>query len=368
MERYYLATLNAVSLIGSKTLQKLVEKFGSAENIWRAEISQLASAGFNQKIIDNLTDFRSKHPDAVEKLVEFCYKKNVKICTTSDENYPPILKQTSAEPIIFYYRGEIVPNAERIAIVGTREATPYGEQVTKILSADLAAAGLTIVSGAAKGIDTFAHQAALKNGRTVAVLGYGINKIPTEKRKFFEEIVAKGGVIMTEFPPNFDGNTGTFPARNRVIAGLSRGVIVVEAGERSGALITANRAADFSRDVFVVPHSIFSPKSAGCHNLIRDGAILIKGAEDVLEEYNFENKKIAPKIESEEKIVPAPKIELAGNEKIIYDAIPQGDFITLDEILNNVEEVSPAEISEIIVQLELKNLIFEEDGRYSKKF
>ncbi len=367
MERYYLAALNAVNLIGTKTLQKLIEKFGSAENIWRAEISQLTEAGFNQKIIDNFIEFRSKHPDAVEKLVEFCNVRKIKICTTYDENYPPLLKQTSAEPIIFYYRGEIIPDAERIAIVGTRGATPYGEKVSKKLSAELAAAGFTIVSGAAKGIDTFAHQAALKNGRTVAVLGYGINKIPHDKQKLFEEIVAGGGVVMTEFPPNSDGNTGTFPARNRIIAGLSRGVIVVEAGEKSGALITANRAADFSRDVFVVPHSVFSPKSAGCHNLIREGAILIKGSDDVLEEYHLKNKKIAPEIESEEKILTSPKIELEGAEKLIYEAIPQDESITLDEILINVDEVSPAEISEIMLQLELKNLILENDGKYSRK-
>ncbi len=359
MEKYYLATLNAVNLIGSKTTQKLVEIFGSAENVWRAELPQLQQTAFNPKIINNLTEFRSKYPDAVEKLVEFCKIKQVKICTLYDEDYPPILKEISGAPVVFYYRGELKPHAERIAIVGTRESTPYGEKATKFLAEELAAAGITIVSGAARGIDTFAHQAALKFGRTVAVLGYGINKIPRDKRKLFEEIIKGGGAILTEFPPNFDGDKGTFPARNRIIAGLARGVIVVEAGEKSGALITAGFAADNSRDVFAVPHNIFYVKGAGCHNLIRDGAILVTSAADILEYYNVSNEKTAPKIE--------PKVELEAAEKIVYDKIPQDETITLEEILMNVDEISTAEISSIMLQLELKGYIVENDGGYIRQ-
>lgn len=355
MERYYIATLNAINLIGSKTAMKLIEIFGSAKDIWRAKLSQLQEAGLNPKIIDNLTEFRSKYPDAVEKLVEFCNVKKVKICTLFDENYPQILKEISAAPIIFYYRGELQPNAERIGMVGTREATNYGEIVAKTLAEELAATGLTIVSGAARGIDTIAHTAALKVGRTVAVLGYGINKITREQRKFFEEITESGGAVISEFPPNLDGDKGTFPARNRIIAGLSRGVIVVEAGKKSGALITAGFAADYSRDVFAVPNSIFTDKSEGCHNLIRDGAILITSAADVLDYYNFGSKKIAP------------KVELEGEEKIIYDAIPRDDFITLDEILMSVDEISPEEISGIMLSLEMKGYVSEKDDRYSRR-
>lgn len=363
MEKYYAATLQAVSLIGSKTLQKLIEIFGSAESVWRAELPQFQELKLNPKVIDNLIEFRTKFPDAVEKLVEYCAAKKIKICAYFDENYPPILKEISGAPAIFYYRGEIIPNAERIAIVGTREATKYGETVAKTLGGDLAAAGITVVSGAARGIDTFAHNAAMKRGRTVAVLGYGINKIPPDKRKFLDEIVASGGVVLTEFSPNFEGDKGTFPARNRIIAGLSRGVIVVEAGAKSGASITAGFAADNSRDVFAVPHSIFAEKGVGCHNLIREGAILITRAADVLEFYNVENKKSAPKVEPKIE----PKAELGAVEKSIYEAIPQDELITIDEILMQVDEVSPAEISEIMLQLELKGYILEKDGRYTRK-
>ena len=356
MEKYYIATLNAINLIGSKTAMKMIEIFGSAENIWRAKLSQFQEARLNPKIIDNLIDFRSKYPDAVEKLIEFCNVKKVKICTFFDEDYPPILKEISAAPVVFYYRGEIISSAERIGMVGTRDATTYGEIVAKTLAEELAAAGITIVSGAARGIDTFAHTAALKVGRTVAVLGYGINRITREQRKFFDEIIDGGGAIISEFPPNLDGDKGTFPARNRIIAGLSRGVIVVEAGKKSGALITAGFAADNSRDVFAVPNSIFMEQSAGCHNLIRDGAILITSAADVLDYYNFGSKKIAPKVE----------VELEGEEKIIYDAIPRDDFITLDEILMSVDEIAPDEISGIILSLEMKGYISESDDRYSR--
>lgn len=377
MERYYIATLNAVSKIGSKTVQKLRETFGSAENVWRAELQELLNSKLNQRAAENLVEFRKKFPDAVEKLIEFCKVKNVKICTFYDEEYPPILKEISAAPVVFYYRGELKPNAERISIVGTREATKYGEKVTTMLGQELAAAGLTIVSGAARGIDTIAHTAALKYGRTVAVLGYGINKIPRENRKLFEDILASGGLIMSEFPPNMDGDKGTFPARNRIIAGLSRGTIVVEAGKKSGALITAGFAADNSRDVFVIPHDIFDEKGVGCNNLIRDGATLIKNIGDI-----FDNKisgnydSIAELMKSvsqfrdadnfQTKKAAAPKIELDTTEKLIYDAIPVDDTITLDEILMAVDEIEPSEISEIILRLSLKGLISETDDRYSR--
>ena len=348
MERYYIATLHAISLIGHQSVRKLVEIFGSAENVWRADSSKLKESDFKPKMIENLLEFRSKYPDAVEKLVKFCEVKKVKICTSYDENYPPILKEISGAPVVFYYRGELNPDAKRVSIVGTREPTAYGKKVATMLGEELSAAGLTVVSGAARGIDTFAHTAALKVGRTVAVLGYGINKIPPDKQKLFKEIVVSGGVVMTEFPPNFEGDKGTFPARNRIIAGLSKSVIIVEAGEKSGALITAG-----------FPNSIFSGKSAGCHKLINDGAILLTSSADVLECYNLQNKKTAPKVE--------PEVKLEGAEKIIYEAIPNDDAITLDEILMSVDEVSPAEITSIILNLELKGYISEEDDKYSRK-
>ena len=376
MEKYYIATLNAISKIGNKATKELIKIFGSAENVWRAKLPEFKDAGINAKALDNFINFRSEHPDAVEKLIEFCSVKKVKICTFFDEDYPPILKEISAAPVVFYYRGELKSNAERISIVGTREATKYGERVTKTLSKELAETGITVVSGAARGIDTIAHETALKFGRTVAVLGYGINKIPPDNRKLFREIEESGGVVMSEFPPNREADRGTFPARNRIIAGLSRGTVVVEAGEKSGALITAGFAADSSRDVFVIPHDIFSEKGVGCNNLIRDGATLIKGTTDIFDNKfpgNFDSIAELMKTVAEFRNAngsktkkAAPNIELDAEEKIIYDAIPNGDSITLDEILMTVEDISPSEISAIMLSLELKGAITENDDKYTR--
>ena len=282
MEKFYIAVLNSISRIGTKTTQKLIEIFGSAENVWRADFSQFQNIEMNQTARENFFEYRRKNPNAVEKLIDFCNVKKIKICSIYDENYPPLLKEVSNAPIVFYYRGTIFPNAERIAIVGSRNATNYGEKVSSMLASELSAEGFTIVSGAANGIDTFAHKAA---SRTVAVLGYGINKIPADKVKLFEKVVATGGVVLSEFPPNMEGSSKTFPARNRIIAGLSSGIVVVEAAEKSGALIAAKFAADNFRKVFAVPNNIFAENGAGCHKLIREGAILFSDVSDILKHY-----------------------------------------------------------------------------------
>ncbi len=356
MEKFYVATLNAVNLLGSARVRRLIEIFGSAENIWRAEDSAIKNTNIPTDAVDSFLNFRHEHPDAVEQLIEFCTDKKIKLCSFYDEDYPPLLKEIPNPPVVFYYRGKIEARAERIAMVGTRHNTTYGEKVAQDIASELAEAGLTVVSGAARGIDTCAHKGALKCGRTVAVLGYGISRIPRhETKNLLEEIVERGGLVMTEFSPGTNAAEFTFPIRNRVVAGLSRAVIVIEAGYKSGALITSGLAADFSRDVFAVPGSIYHEKSRGCHELIRDGAMLIKGAKDVLDFYNMPSKK-----------KPVAQIELTGDEQRILDLIPPGDFISEDEILMSIDDISPEEISAIILQLELKNCIIEYTGRYTK--
>ena len=266
-----------------------------------------------------------------------------------------MLKEIDSPPMFFYYRGKLEPRAERIGIVGSRENTSYGKGVALQLGEELAAAGLTVVSGAARGIDTFAHRGALKTGRTVAVMGCGINYIfPRENKKLIEEI-AERGVVLSEFPPQLKPNQGTFPTRNRIIAGLSRGIIVVEAGKKSGALITSTYAGEYGRDVFSIPGQIYSEKSFGCNELIRDGATLIKNAQDVLDEYNI--KKAEP-------IIKAATVD--GIAAKVLDIIPVDKFITDDEILDKVEEINPSELPNIIIELEMKNCIVEENGRYKK--
>ena len=361
MEKYFMAAVNAADKIGSQRTIKMSKVFGSAENFWKADREEILKSVLPPRASEFFLNFREKYPDTPEKLAEFCKAKNFGVTCISDADYPPILKEISNPPAVLYYRGKIETFAERIAIVGTRNYTEYGKKVALNLGEELAAAGLTVVSGAAIGIDTFAHRGALKSGRTVAVLACGINwAFNHDGRKLFEEI-SYNGAVLTEFNPNFIPNAGSFPSRNRIIAGLSRGVIVVEAGEKSGALITSTCAGDFGRDVFAVPGNIFSPKSVGCNELIRDGAILINDAQDVLDQYNF--KKIPL---SEEKILTDEPVKLNEVEKKIFDIIPADEYITLDEILMQVDDVDASEISSIILELEIKNCIAEDNGRYTR--
>lgn len=364
MEKFFMATVNAADKIGSQRTIKMSKVFGSAENFWKADGEEIEKSVLPPSAVKSFLDFREKHPDAPEKLAEFCKAKNFGLTCISDEDYPPILREISSPPAVLYYRGKIETFAERIAIVGTRDYTDYGKTVASNLGEELATAGLTVVSGAAMGIDIFAHRGALKFGRTVAVLGSGINwAFNHGGRKLFEEI-SERGVVLSEFNPNFRPNAGTFPSRNRIIAGLSRGVIVVEAGKKSGALITANFAGDFGRDVFAVPGNISLPKSIGCNELIRDGAILITSAQDVLDQYNFELKKVSS---NDEKILTQEPVKLDGVEKKIFDIIPADEYITLDEILMQIDDIDASEISSMMIELELKNCIVEDSGRYIRK-
>lgn len=355
MEKYYIAALCAANQIGGRRIKLLTKFFGSAKAAWQAEKIDLESSGLPTNALESLLLFRQEFPYAPEKLIEFCAAKKIGLCSIFDEDYPPILKEISSPPAVFYYRGNLKPFAERIAMVGTRDNTAYGKQVAITLGEDLAKAGLTVVSGAARGIDIFAHTGALKFGRTVAVLGCGINfyKPSEPKQKLLEEI-AEQGLVMTEFEPRTPPNPKTFPQRNRIIAGLCKGVVVVEAGEKSGALITVDSALDSGRDVFAVPGSIFSQKSVGCHNLIREGAVLVTSAQDILDAYQFVAKN---NFES-------PPVALDESQKKVLNLMPLGSEISADEILMQTNEVSPDEISEILLQLELKNFIQESDLGY----
>ena len=360
MERYYLAAMGGADGFGNKSIKKLVEFCGSAKAAWSADIDDLIHAGILPKALDAFVAFRGKHPNAPEKLVGYCERHEFKICSFSDEDYPPLLKEIDAPPMFFYYRGKLEPSAQRIGIVGSRENTQYGQSVALELGEQLAAAGLTVVSGAARGIDTFAHRGALKTGRTVAVLGCGIEiAFRSGKKNFFEQMIERG-VVLSEFPPQLHPNAGTFPTRNRIIAGLSRGVIVVEAGKKSGALITSTYAGDYGRDVFAIPGEIYAERSEGCNELIRDGATLIKSAQDVLDEYGI---GVGEKIKPAE---PKKQIVLEGVAGKVLDAIPFDKFITDDEILIKVDEVAPYELPSIMLELEMKGCVTEDAGRYKR--
>lgn len=351
-----MAAMGGADGFGNKSIEKLINFCGSAKAAWSSDIDDIVHAGIQSRHLEAFVAFRGKHPNAPENLVKYCERHEFNLCSINDEDYPPILKEIDSPPMFFYYRGKLQPHVQRIGIVGSRHNTPYGQNVALQLAEELAAAGLTVVSGAARGIDTFAHRGALKSGRTVAVLGCGIDiAFRSGKRKFLEEI-AETGVVLSEFPPQLPPNTGTFPTRNRIIAGLSLGIVVVEADFKSGALITSTYAGDYGRDVFAVPGQVYAQMSRGCNELIRDGATLIKSAQDILNEYDI---AVKDKPESE-------PISLDDAEAKVLEVIPFDDYITSDEILMKLDDIDLDEIDNILINLEMKKCIEDNFGRYKR--
>ena len=282
-EKFFLAALGGTTGLGNKSIASLVNFFGNAKAVWTADVADLHNVKIRKNSLEAFINFRANNPDAPEKLIEYCDRHNINVCSFFDEDYPPLLKEIDSPPVFFYYRGQLQPFAKRIAIVGSRNNTAYGQDVAIDFAEKFAAAGLTVVSGAARGIDSFAHQGALKTGRTVAVLGCGLAcKLPREREQLIAQIADEGGAVISEFNLQVTPTQGTLVARNRIIAGLCRSLVVVEAREKSGALIAADCAKNYGRFVFAVPGSIRSDLSAGCNNLIRDGAVLVTSANDIL--------------------------------------------------------------------------------------
>ncbi|MFH1460925.1 MAG: DNA-processing protein DprA [Patescibacteria group bacterium] len=288
-EAKYFNAFNLIGGIGPIGFKKLLEHFKSLKTAWQAEINQFQKAGLTQPAIEQIKARRPQiNPDyQMERLA----KQKIKMITILDENYPRLLKEIYSPPALLYLRGELKPEDEfSLGIVGTRKLSLYGRQVTLLIAAELAQAGLTIVSGLAKGIDTLAHQSALKvKGRTIAVLGSGIDRqsiYPPINRSLAEEI-SENGAVISEFPIETQPLAQHFPQRNRIIAGLSLGVLVIEAPSKSGALITARDALEQNRDVFAIPGHILSTNSSGPHDLIKMGAKLVNQASDILEELNL---------------------------------------------------------------------------------
>ncbi|MBN1314978.1 MAG: DNA-processing protein DprA [Anaerolineales bacterium] len=283
----YWVGLNLVRGIGPAKFRALLDYFGSAQNAWQAELSELSQVGLDRRTLDSFVQTRSNlNP---QQDVEKTLLDNISIHTWDDDDYPRYLKEIPDPPPVLYVKGDLQTRDEwSVAVVGTRRATSYGKHVTRQLVQELVRNGATIVSGLARGIDSIAHQAALDaGGRTLAVLGSGIRKIyPPEHRRLAER-VAESGAIISDFSPDTPPEAGNFPRRNRIISGLSLGVLVIEAGNKSGALITANYALDQGRDVFAVPGNISSRMSYGTNRLIQQGAKMVISASDILEELNM---------------------------------------------------------------------------------
>ena len=276
--------LTRVSGIGPRRFDLLIQSFGSGRAIWEADAGKLAAAGLDRRSVEAIIATRRKVDPTLEQ--QHLRRMGAVAVPRGDERYPTRLAEIYDPPPVLYVKGELdSPETPAVAIVGTRGATSYGKMAAEQLARGLAGAGVTVVSGLAMGVDGAAHRGALEaGGRTIAVLGNGLDRVYPSNHTRLAEQIAGQGALVTEFPLGTKPDATNFPRRNRIISGLSSGTLVVEACERSGALITAAFATDQGRDVLAVPGSIFSPASRGTNNLIRDGATPVTSAEDVLAE------------------------------------------------------------------------------------
>lgn len=333
-----------------RRLWQIINYFGSPEAAWHSKVTELSEVPLlgaeNARLLGQR---RNNYP--VYKVLEKLHKLNCSIITIEDTRYPKLLKQIFDPPLAIFVRGKLpVPEQVSLAVVGSRLPTPYGLAAAEKLSKDLAETGICIISGMARGIDSAAHRGALKSeGYTCAVLGCGPDIVyPRENKRLMEEIIEKGAVI-SEFPPGMEPAPWQFPARNRIISGISRGVVVVEAATRSGALITADFALEQGREVFALPGNINSSKSVGTNMLIRQGAHLVTEASQIIEELGLGQiyvSKITPGIKS---------LELDSNELIVWTILchaPMG----IDDISGKTD-LTTRQIAAALTTLELKGKI-----------
>jgi DNA processing protein len=346
-ERIYWALLTMVSQIGPARFGRLLDRFGSAEAAWSAPLLDLAAAGLERRAVESLGALRGTvDPEAEWRRLE---AQGISLVVLDDPVYPGALREIADPPPVLYVHGELTPADDwAVAVVGTRRASVYGRQATERVVSDVARAGVTIVSGLARGIDTYAHRAALAaGGRTIAVLGSGLDRLYPSDNHALAAQIAKRGAVISEYPLGTPPDGTHFPRRNRIVSGLSRGVLVVEAGLKSGALNTATHAGEQGRDMFAVPGSIFNPLSAGPHQLIREGAKVVTDASDILEELHL--TAIVEERATREAL-PADPTEAALLGLLSYEPIHVDD-------LTRSARLPSATVTATLTILELKGLV-----------
>lgn len=343
----YWVALSTHQKIGARTFAKLHKRFQKLENVWQAGQKDLAEAGLDLGQIEAVREIiAQKDPD---KEVERLKKYQIDVLILPDKNYPKILKEIPDPPGILYIRGRLLPEDElAIAVVGSRKFSPYGQRATQEIVYPLARGKLTIISGLALGIDSFAHKAALDaKGRTIAVLACGLDQIyPIANIRLADKILASEGAIISEFPLGMPALTFNFPIRNRIIAGLSLGTVVIECAEGSGSLLTAAAALDYNREVFAVPGGIFSETSEGTNRLIKMGAKIVTSWRDILEELAIQ-----------EKVASVKASEIIGDtkeEKILLKLLKQP--VLVDVLVAKSGLDIPA-VNSTLIQMEMKGKI-----------
>lgn len=352
--------------LSARTANKLLAAYAPDE-IWNK--TETVIDLFSIRGAGKETLITSKNERELSAEIERLEADGIELVLICDDNYPSQLKRKEVvPPIALYCKGDVsLLSTRSIAIVGTRTCSEYGKYATKYFGGELAAAGLTVVSGLALGIDALAHESALDaKGKTVAVLGSGLNHMsPVSNYNLFKRI-CKEGLVVSEYPPNAEATKFTFPERNRIVSGLSCGVLVVEAGERSGSSITASLAIDQGRDVYAVPGPINSPKSAGTNNLISSGAYIAISPSQMLGILKSKYEDIgavALKNEDKKSKVNANSvIMLDFNEQIVYNCLEKAR-LSVDELVETAN-LKPHEVSTVLMNLEMKSLVEREGGKY----
>ncbi len=357
-QRVYWVALNLVLSDCLRPAQKIMDHFGSPQGIFRATARELESLGIDKDRARRLVS-PGLLDDAARVLAEV-EKKGWRLLTRDDESYPELLKEIFDPPFVLYVAGDPGILAQpAVAVVGARRPTPFGRAVAERLARDLASRGLVVVSGLAVGIDSLAHWGALQAGRTVAVLGSGLDEIyPKENKELFRKIAGAGAVV-TEFPPAAAPLAYRFPLRNRVISGLTLGVVVVEATRKSGSLITARLALEQNREVMAVPGNITSALSGGTNWLIKTGAKLVETWEDVVEELPT---PLRESLLSSKNQGRDAKPELSPEEKMIFDGLKTDALTHIDELVE-ATDVSVSEVLTRLLSLELKGLVRQAPGK-----
>jgi DNA processing protein len=356
-----LVALNLIEHVGPVRVRQLMEHFGEAPAILRASKRQLLQAhGIGEETAEAISSWE-KTIDLRGELKRIA-DAGCHILTQHDPDYPELLRQIYDPPVVLYVKGTLnARDKNAVALVGSRTTTYYGIEVARKLAYQLAYVGVTVVSGGARGIDTAAHQGALSaKGRTLCVLGTGINLVfPPENHELFERITASGALI-TQYPFNRKADKQSFAIRNRLVAGMTLGTVVVEANLTSGALITSNFAAEYGRQVFAVPGRVDSPRSKGCHELIKNGAKLCESAEDILSEFEYlfpaSNRPAAA-----DATGALPALELPGNEQKVFESLSENES-SMDEVIRR-SGLPASAVSVSLLSLEMKRLVKQLPGK-----
>ena len=366
-------TLQHTPSVGAVTFRKLLQQFGSPEAVLQSSGATLRQSGLlKPKALEFLAQGKASWSAAIEKDLRWLEQEQAHLLTLVDERYPPLLKEISDPPPLLYLRGD--PDRlsfPQLAVVGSRNPDPLGRETARDFARQLAAAGMTVTSGMAMGVDSEAHRGALESGSTIAVVGTGLDRVYPAKNRELAHQIAEAGVIISEFPIGTEPHPSNFPRRNRIISGLALGTLVVQAAKKSGSLITARLAMEQGREVFAIPGSIHNPLARGNHQLIRQGAKLVETTDDIMEELsgmltllkeqldlgeNESDQWVSEVFEVEEGSPAALLLTQMGHEAILIDQLVALSGLTAEAV------------SSIIMRLEIQGVVVSlPGGRVQRK-